>query len=175
MGVSKVQKGDGTALIDLTTDTVTAATLAQGATAHGADGEPITGTATAGVSPPATITAGDQIVLLAPDIKLSISAQSGMEEATGVKLQIPRAGTYRFKWCFTWGYALTTFTTWLYKNGVASTAHTHYGEGDSTFEQDMECAAGDTVEVWLKGKYNWGTIYGAAGSLAACINWDIGL
>ena len=45
MGVSKVVYGNQ-ALIDLTADTVTAEALASGVTAHGADGEPITGTNT---------------------------------------------------------------------------------------------------------------------------------
>lgn len=43
MGVSKVVYGSNT-LIDLTADTITAADLMQGKTAHGADGEAITGT-----------------------------------------------------------------------------------------------------------------------------------
>ena len=43
MGVSKVVYGSNT-LIDLTGDTVTAADLMQGKTAHGADGEAIVGT-----------------------------------------------------------------------------------------------------------------------------------
>ena len=41
---SKVVLGTGEVLIDLTTDTVSAANLLSGATAHGADGAPITGT-----------------------------------------------------------------------------------------------------------------------------------
>lgn len=41
--VNKVQ-ANGQVLIDLTSDTVTAAKLAQGYTAHGASGEPVTGT-----------------------------------------------------------------------------------------------------------------------------------
>lgn len=43
MGASKFVVG-GTTRLDLTADTVTAATLVQGYTAHGADGEPVTGT-----------------------------------------------------------------------------------------------------------------------------------
>ena len=43
---SKVQLSNGTVLIDLTNDTVTAASLASGVTAHGADGAPITGSNT---------------------------------------------------------------------------------------------------------------------------------
>lgn len=43
---SKVQLADGTILNDLTADTVSAETLLVGGTAHGADGQPITGTCT---------------------------------------------------------------------------------------------------------------------------------
>lgn len=46
MGVSKVVKSNGDVIIDLTADTITAADLASGKTAHGADGEQITGTNT---------------------------------------------------------------------------------------------------------------------------------
>lgn len=176
MGISKIQRGDGTAIFDISGDTVTAETLAKGATAHGADGEPITGAASSGVSPPSTIKAGDQIVMLSPTVKQSVSAASGMYEATGAKLTIPRKGTYRFKWVFTWGYSLRTFHTQLYKNGTAvGTAHTHTGDGDSVYSEDLTCAAGDVVEVWLKGVDYFGVSYGSAGNLAACINWDIRL
>lgn len=46
MAISKVVKSNGDVLIDLTADTITAADLASGKTAHGADGEQITGTNT---------------------------------------------------------------------------------------------------------------------------------
>lgn len=44
MAVSKVELANGEVLVDLTADTVTPETLAEGVTAHGADGEPIVGT-----------------------------------------------------------------------------------------------------------------------------------
>lgn len=44
MANSKVQLADGTVLMDLTGDTVSPETLVQGATAHDAAGNPITGT-----------------------------------------------------------------------------------------------------------------------------------
>lgn len=44
--VSKVALSNGTVLMDLTGDTVTAADLLEGVTAHGKDGAPITGTCT---------------------------------------------------------------------------------------------------------------------------------
>ena len=64
MGVSKVEinNADGTknVLVDLTGDTVTADTLAEGVTAHGADGEEIIGTMEVGLdTSDATATASD--------------------------------------------------------------------------------------------------------------------
>ena len=44
--VSKIVLSNGTTLIDLTADTVTAAGMLSGVTAHGKDGAPITGTCT---------------------------------------------------------------------------------------------------------------------------------
>ena len=44
--VNKVALADGTTLIDLTADTITAADLASGVTAHDASGAPITGSST---------------------------------------------------------------------------------------------------------------------------------
>ena len=43
MAINKIVKSDGTVLIDLTGDTITADKLLSGFTAHGMDGEPITG------------------------------------------------------------------------------------------------------------------------------------
>lgn len=44
MAVNKIELASGEVLIDLTNDSVTSETLAEGVTAHGADGEPIVGT-----------------------------------------------------------------------------------------------------------------------------------
>ena len=60
MGVSKVVKSNGDVIIDLTSDTITASDLAYGVTAHGADGEAITGTSTKDVdSSEATAAVGE--------------------------------------------------------------------------------------------------------------------
>ena len=57
---SKVVLSDGTVLIDLTADTITAADLQLGVTAHGADGAPITGTSTKNAdTSDATVTAAE--------------------------------------------------------------------------------------------------------------------
>ena len=58
MGTSKVVLGSNV-LVDLTNDTVTAETLAEGITAHGADGEPIVGTYVGLDTSDATATAED--------------------------------------------------------------------------------------------------------------------
>jgi len=47
--VNKVQLADGTSLIDISSDTVTADKLMQGYTAHDKSGALITGTATGGI------------------------------------------------------------------------------------------------------------------------------
>lgn len=59
MGNSKVELSDGRVLMDLTGDTVTAASLASGVTAHGANGEPVVGTATIKVKHSAFGTSGE--------------------------------------------------------------------------------------------------------------------
>ena len=57
---SKVVLSNGTVLIDLTADTITAADLQLGVTAHGADGAPITGTSTKNAdTSDATVTASE--------------------------------------------------------------------------------------------------------------------
>ena len=66
MGISKVEinNADGTknVLVDLTGDTVTVDTLAEGATAHGADGELITGAMQAGIDTSDADATADDIV-----------------------------------------------------------------------------------------------------------------
>ena len=60
MATSKVVLSDGRVLMDLTSDTITAADLAEGVTAHGADGEEIVGTSTKDVdSSDATAAVGE--------------------------------------------------------------------------------------------------------------------
>lgn len=59
MGNSKVALSDGRVLMDLTSDTVTAASLASGVTAHGANGESIVGTAAIKVKHSAWGTSGE--------------------------------------------------------------------------------------------------------------------
>lgn len=170
MGVSKVQKPDGTALVDLTGDNVTAETLGAGATAHGADGEPITGTASFGGGLPDTVTAGDTPVLFNPDMASATS--SSALTATSVSLTVPRAGTWRFTYITSDCYQ-TVITSRLYKNGTAAGTQ-HQSKYNAVWTDDITCAAGDAITIWLKGGTQVGSTVGSAGRLAACINWDNG-
>lgn len=174
MGISKIQRGDGTAIFDISGDTVTAETLAQGATAHGANGTQITGTATAGVTPPETISAGDQIVAINP--KMGIRGSTSMW-ATGCSITISKAGEYRFNWLLCDGLQGRTFRSQLYKNGTAISGAmiSISGATQSIGTAVVACNAGDKIEVYTTGRTISNVFYGCAGNLAACINWDIGL
>lgn len=59
MEASKVVLANGEVLIDLTEDTVAPETLAEGVTAHGADGKPIVGTMRTGTTEVWTLTLED--------------------------------------------------------------------------------------------------------------------
>lgn len=175
MRANKVIIG-GEAKIDLTGVTATAQTVLAGYTAHGADGEAFTGQAAAGGGTPGTIAAGDTIVMINPAVALASS--SSALTATGISLQVPKAGTYRFLWFVSNGYSGTTRYSRLYRNGTAvGSQQSTSGTADGNYSLDLACAAGDTVEIWLRGgKSAFGsTIYGCAGMLAACIDWDLGI
>lgn len=62
MAVSKIELANGDVLIDLTNDSVTAETLAEGVTAHGANGEAIVGTMRRGEDLEAVLTEQEQLI-----------------------------------------------------------------------------------------------------------------
>lgn len=163
----------GQTLIDLTEDTVTEAALLSGYTAHNAAGEPITGTASGGGGAPQTITAGDTPVLV--DTRWARAESATALTATGIAVTVPRAGTYRFKWGFgggSSGWSSYTVYSQLYRNGSAVGTQLSVA-GTTQASLDLACEAGDTVEIYLRG-YNYAGLYGDAGGLAACIQWDNG-
>ena len=172
MAVSKVVYG-GNTLIDLTGDTVAADKLLSGYTAHDAAGNAITGTATAGGGGlPAEIVAGDTPVLMDGRV---VTAISSSYNATAMTITIPKAGTYRFKWSMGGAYSGYTRATRLHKNGVAAgTEHSDSTQSDIYCTDDIECAAGDVMTMYVKGYNYWGKYYGTAGNLVACIEWDNG-
>ena len=172
MAVSKVVYA-GNTLIDLTGDTVAADKLLSGYTAHDAAGNAITGTATAGGGGlPAEIVAGDTPVMMDGRV---VTATSSSWAETAMTITIPKAGTYRFKWIMGDSYSGYTRATRLYKNGVAAgTEHSYNAHGDVYCTDDIECAAGDVMTMYIKGYRNFGSYYGTAGNLVACIDWDNG-
>ena len=77
--VNKVQLADGTSLIDISSDTVTADKLMQGYTAHDRTGALITGTATGGGS----VTQDQDGFIVLPPTGGSTPSVSGLEYETG--------------------------------------------------------------------------------------------
>ena len=176
MAVSKVVYG-GNTLIDLTGDTVAADKLLSGYTAHDAAGNAITGTASSGGGLPAEIVAGDTPVLMNPSVA-SASSSSNMV-ATGVSITISKAGTYRVHFILSGGNTGSTSyqpSAQIYKNGTATGSIViNTGNPSSTLgTEDIECASGDVLEVYLKGYSYWGHTIGSVGMLVACIDWDNG-
>ena len=121
---------------------------------------------------PSTITAGDTPVLMDGRV---VTATSSSWEETAMAITIPKAGTYRFKWIMGDSYSGYTRATRLYKNGVAAgTEHSASDHGDINCTDDIECAAGDVMTMYIKGYRNFGKYYGTAGNLVVCIDWDNG-
>ena len=173
MAVNKIEKNDGTVIIDLTGDTVTPQTLLVGFTALNAAGEAIEGAAQAGGGLPDVITAGDTPILMNPTTVEPASSSS--LSATGISITIPKSGTYRFKWEVSAGYGTTRYTQ-LYKNGkyVGSQQTASSSEEAKVFVHEIACVVGDIVEIYCRGGSSFGAVTGMTGRLTACIDWDNG-
>lgn len=134
---------------------------------------------------PSPITAGDFPVLVNTNSYTCTMTDSAEQtiHATGLKIKVPKAGTYRFKWSAskqTDGTSRKDGSTRLYKNGTAvGSLHTVVlGETDTpAFTEDIACSANDEIEIWiaagtwtfgLLGTYSGGGAYG----FCACINWN---
>lgn len=99
--------------MDLTQDTVAASNLIAPNTAHGADGQPVVGTASAGSA-------------------MNTQVYSGYDEtnatdytATSVSITVSKAGTYKCSWTGLRNTTSGTSGSRLYKNGNAvGSAHT---------------------------------------------------
>lgn len=126
-----------------------------------------------GIELPETITAGDTPIMFIQDAP---SVTSTSFTATGLKLTVPRAGTYRFtSRAVRYNTSGTTNQGAFYKNGTAVSGTTvSFASGKNTAEMqaDIQCAAGDTVEVYLKARSS--SYPTAAYYLVACIDWDNG-
>lgn len=121
MAISKIIL-NGVTQMDLTGDTVVADKLLSPYTAHGADGEPITGTASGGVSKNVQVVQG------------TTRTNSSSMTAIGAELTVSKTGTYDVYWS---GFRSNTsgsysFATQLYINGTA------YGSENSTWSNHIQ-------------------------------------
>ena len=128
-----------------------------------------------GTSAPAP-TAGDTPVIA--NISGFAANQSKDVEATGITIIIPAAGTYRIKTCARNSYSSNTSFSYhskvqFYKNGVAvGTSHDLDGNFFGEVYDDIECSAGDTIELYASSANS--TYKTAVSCLIACINWNNG-
>ena len=163
---------NGEAKIDLTGDTVDAAHLAEGYTAHDASGAVITGVMTAGGGDlPDPITAGDTPVFA----DVTYQSTSSSAETAAQTFTCRKAGAYRLKAVFNATYS--SCTAGIYVNGAAAAAASWEGSGSHLYDTiitDQALAAGDVVEVRIKGAGLSSRVTTCRG-LIVCINWETGL
>lgn len=163
---------NGEAKIDLTADTVDAAHLAEGFTAHDASGAVITGVMTAGGGDlPDPITAGDTPVFA----DITYQSTSSSAETAAQTFTCRKAGAYRLKAIFNATYS--SCTAGIYVNGAAAAAASWEGSGSHLYDTiitDQALAAGDVVEVRIKGGGLSSRVTSSHG-LIVCINWETGL
>lgn len=170
MAVSKVVYG-GETLIDLSGDTVDAAHLASGYTAHDKAGNAVVGTMESGGGMPAAVTAGETPVKIA---RGTVRITGATYQDTGLSLTMTVPGTYRFQTGAVRQSASGTYGVILYKNGVAL-SETENMEWDSYCQNsafDLACAAGDVIAVYAKSRGSANGIF--VTYLCACIDWDNG-
>ena len=121
MAISKIIL-NGVTQMDLTGDTVVADKLLSPYTAHGADGEPITGTASGGVSKNAQVVQG------------TTRTNSSTMTAIGAEMTVSKTGTYDVYWSAfrnntSSGY---TWQSQLYIGGSA------YGSANTSFTNNQQ-------------------------------------
>lgn len=119
---------------------------------------------------PDVIVAGDTPVL-ASSVMVNTIANIDIT-ATGIKITVPKIGTYRFK--FSCGRTNITgdWTTQLYKNGtVIADAVATWSNYEGYCIADVSCNLGDEIEIYAMSR---GTNYrNIIGQLIACIDWNI--
>ena len=150
MAISKIIL-NGVTQIDLTSDTVAASNLISPNTAHGADGEPVVGTATQGITPTGTknisitqngTTTEDVTNYASAQITVNVPtgstknvqyymgadyARAASYTATDVTLTVTKTGTYKVSWMAWRSTSSGTSGSQLYINGNA------YGSANETF------------------------------------------
>lgn len=156
MAISKIIL-NGVTQIDLTQDTVAANNLISPNTAHGADGEAITGTATQGITPTGTkqisidangTTTEDVTNYASAEITVNVPTPASVDKnvqttqstsrrnntALGsvVSLTCSKAGTYDVYWTCARSSTSGTWGSQLYINGTA------YGTENATFSNHVQ-------------------------------------
>lgn len=119
---------------------------------------------------PDTIIAGDTPII-ASNVMVKTIANSNIT-ATGIKIVVPKTGTYRFKFACGRTNLTGDWTTQLYKNGVAiSGAVSTWSSYEGYCIADVSCDSGDEIEIYAQSR---GTNYrNIIGQLVACIDWNI--
>lgn len=119
---------------------------------------------------PDTIIAGDTPIIVSNVMVKTISDSN--ITATGIKIVVPKTGTYRFKFACGRTNMSGDYTTQLYKNGVAiSGAVSTWSSYEGYCIADISCDLGDEIEIYAQSR---GTNYrNIIGQLVACIDWNI--
>ena len=122
--------------------------------------------------PPSPVVAGDTPVLAADKLSAGASSTSGLT-SVGISITIKVPGTYRFKWMAVVEESVNCLTR-LYQNDTAVGTQRSVRDGQGEYEEDIECEAGDEIDLRIQGGRYSGYTYGACGGLIACIDGDNG-
>lgn len=116
---------------------------------------------------PDTIIAGDTPII-ASNVMVKTIADSNIT-ATGIKIVVPKTGTYRFKFACGRTNITGDWTTQLYKNGSAiSGAVSTWSNYEGYCIADVSCDSEDEIEIYAQSR---GTNYrNIIGQLVACID-----
>ena len=119
---------------------------------------------------PDTIIAGDTPIIES-NVMVKTIADSNIT-ATGIKIVVPKTGTYRFKFACGRTNISGDYTAQLYKNGVAiSGAVSTWPSYEGYCIADVSCDSEDEIEIYAQSRgANYRNIIG---QLVACIDWNI--
>ena len=119
---------------------------------------------------PDTVIAGDTPII-ASNVMVKTIADSNIT-ATGIKIVVPKTGTYRFKFACGRTNITGDYTTQLYKNGVEiSGAVATWSNYEGYCIADVSCGSEDEIEIYARSRgANYRNIIG---QLVACIDWNI--
>lgn len=119
---------------------------------------------------PDVITAGDTPIIGSSVIVKTITDTT--ITATGIKIVVPKTGTYRFKFACGRTNISGDWTTQLYKNGSAiSNAVVTWSSYEGYCIADVSCDSEDEIEIYAQSRgANYRNIIG---QLVACIDLNI--